>query len=247
MPSEEYYDGRNLESNSMLFETLNEYFKFDSLDSSGGTTTKTDIIGNQHGVTTHFSLKYASGSNTQVHLPTLYSMAEQLCMPKTIFEKLDKFLGTNDVAQWYTWIRDHVPDQTEKRYQRILSHHIADWNSVVDWFNVNNKKLAQLLLQKLETQNPIQYLIWANKKKGGIQLIDVNKFITYIDQYCRWITMPKGTVLRCQRLDTQKPIFFMQMKNSGGPPGGYNRSPQFHLCSNWPNQLVVYEKTNIRF
>lgn len=247
MPSNQYYQGRLFEQNTILLEQVQDLFDLDNIGSDGSTTTKSDIIGYKNTQAIHFSLKYASGGNTQVHLPTLRSLADQLELPNSIYNKLDRFLGTNDLKQWQSWCQNKTTSKTENKYQRLTSHSIADWQEVINWFNQNTRKVARLLLQRLDSKNPVQYLIWAVKNRGSFQVIDVNKFIDYIETSCEWITMPQGTVIRCQRRDIKKPVFFMQMKNSGGPPGGYNHSPQFHLCSNWPRDLVVYEKTNLQF
>lgn len=247
MPSTEYYEGRTFEKNTTLLEAVQHHFDLDQIISDGSTTTKSDIIGVSGGTVLHFSLKYASGGNTQVHLPTLRSLADQLDMPVNIYNMLDRFLGTNDYQQWQQWSHGLATSKTENKYQRLTSKSILSWQDVILWFNANNRFLARLLLQRLDSKNPVQYLIWAVKNQGSFQVIDVNKFIDYIETECEWITMPQGTVIRCARKDNSRPIFFMQMKNSGGPPGGYNHNPQFHLCSNWTKDLVVYEKSNLQF
>lgn len=247
MPSTEYYQGRTFEKNTTLFEAVQHHFDLDQISADGSTTTKSDIVGISGSSTIHFSIKYASGGNTQVHLPTLRSLADQLAMPANIYNMLDRFLGTNDRQQWQQWSQGLATSKTENKYQRLTSKSIPAWQDVVLWFNANNRSLARLLLQRLDSKNPVQYLIWAVKNQGSFQVIDVNKFIDYIETHCEWITMPQGTVIRCARKDSGRPIFFMQMKNSGGPAGGYNHNPQFHLCSNWPKDLVVYEKSNLQF
>ena len=247
MPSNQYYEGKSFEKSSNLFEATQQFFNFTSITAAGGTTTKSDLVGHIHNKSVHISVKYASGANTQVHLPTLRSLATQLELPDSVYHKLDKFLGTNDCTQWQAWQQDFTPNKTEKKYQRFISSSISGWDEVVTWFNANKRQVSKLLLQRLDSDNPVEYLIWAVKNKGSFQIIDVNKLIDYIDEHCEWVTMPKGTVIRCQRKADSRPIFFMQMKNSGGPPGGYNHTPQFHLCSNWPKDLVVYEKTNLHF
>lgn len=247
MPSTQYYEGRIFEKNTLLFEHVQQYFQLDAIISDGSSGTKSDIIGLKKDNSVHFSLKYASGGNTQVHLPTLRSLSEQLEFPTTLYDKLDRFLGTNDSQQWQAWTQNITTSNIENKYKRLTSYSIIDWQEVIDWYNQNTRKVAKLLLQRLDSKHPVQYLIWAVKNRGTFQVIDVNKFIDYIETNCEWITMPRGTVIRCQRRDNQRPVFFMQMKNSGGPPGAYNHSPQFHLCSNWPQDLVVYEKTNLQF
>ena len=252
MSSIEYWEGRNLEKNNVLKETVAKIFNFDSVDSNGSTDTKGDLVGINGDKRTHVSVKYASGGNTQVHLPTLRSLSDQLNIPINVFEKLDKFFGTNDLAQWAQWTEGINLDAEEVKYRRIKSKNISEWEEVEQWFNANKRKIAVLLLQSLKDEDKAPWLIWANKKKGGFQIIDVNKFVDWIVDNCTWVTMPKGTVLRCAMSSTVegkigKPIFFVQMKNSGGPVGGYNHCPQFHLHNNWPPELVIYEDTNIKF
>ncbi len=252
MASNEYWEGRNLEKNDVLKEAVAKIFKFDSVDSDGGTGTKGDLIGINGDKRTHVSVKYASGGNTQVHLPTLKSLATQLNIPKNLYYKLDKFFGTNDLAQWAEWSKGVKLDAEEIKYRRIKSKNIDGWNEVEQWFNDNKRKIAVLLLQSLNDEDKAPWLIWANKKKGGFQAIDVNKFVDWIVDNCTWVTMPKGTVLRCAMPSVKegkigKPIFFVQMKNSGGPPNGYNHCPQFHLHNNWPKEFIVHEDANIRF
>jgi len=252
MASNEYWEGRNFEKNNVLKETVAKLFNFDSMDSDGSTDTKGDLIGIKGEERTHISVKFASISNTQVHLPTLKSFASQLAMPDSVYEKLDKFFGTNDLEQWATWSTGLNLDAEELKYRRIKSKNIKDWHEVEQWFNDNKRKIAVLLLQTLDGNNPAPYLVWANKKKGGMQVIDLNKFVDYIEKHCTWITMPRGTVLRCAKPSEVegkigKPIFYVQMKNSGGPPGGYNHYPQFHLHNYWPDDLVIYKDLTLKY
>lgn len=252
MSSQHYFEGRDFEKHAILHDECKSIFEFDSIESDGATDTKGDIVGFKGEDRIHVSVKYVSGVNTQVHLPTLKSLASSLDMPTDIFDKLDRFLGTNDVAQWNTWKQGINLNADESKYQRINSCHINNWNKVEQWFNINRRKIAVLLLQSLNNEDPAPYMIWANKKKGGYQAIDVNKLVDWIAQECVWVTMPKGTVLRCVApIEPGKkranPILWMQMKNSGGPAGGYNHCPQFHLVQHWPKEFIIHENTTIRF
>jgi hypothetical protein len=210
------------------------------------------MIGINGTTRTHVSVKYASGGNTQVHLPTLRSLSSQLNMPVDIHNKLDKFLGTNDNVQWAEWSRGLKLSSDEIKYKRLNSANIPNWQDVPNWLNANSRKVAVLLLQSLNEEDKAPWLIWANKKKGGFQAVDINQLVDWIVDTCVWVTMPKGTVIRCAMPSEKegkigKPIFFVQMKNSGGPPGGYNHCPQFHLHNNWPKKFVVYEDAKIQF
>lgn len=252
MPSEHYFEGRDFEKHAVLHDECKSIFGFDQIDSDGGTDTKGDIIGIKDNHRIHVSVKYVSGVNTQVHLPTLQSLSKSLDMPDSIRDKLDRFLGTNDLAEWNTWKQGIVLNSDELKYRRINSQHINNWAEVEHWFNTNKRKIAVLLLQSLNDEDPAPYMIWANKKTGGYQAIDVNKLVDWIEEKCTWITMPKGTVLRCVApveigKKKAKPILWMQMKNSGGPADGYNHSPQFHLVQHWPKEFIIHENTSIRF
>jgi hypothetical protein len=252
MGSAEYWQGRDLEKNQALHEECKNIFQFDQVEADGGTGTKGDIIGFRGEDRIHVSVKYASGANTQVHLSTLDSTSRSLNMPIEIKDRLDRFLGTNDLAQWNSWSQGIALNADELKYRRINSFHIDGWSEVEQWFNSNARSVAQLLLQSLNNEHPAPYMIWANKKKGGYQALDVNRLVDWIVAECRWITMPKGTVLRCvcpleEGRKRQKPIFWLQMKNSGGPPDGYNHAPQFHLVSNWPKEFIIHENNSIKF
>jgi hypothetical protein len=252
MPSEHYFEGRDFEKHAVLHEQCKTLFGFDAIDSDGGTDTKGDIVGFKNNNRIHVSVKYVSGANTQVHLPTLKSLALSLDMPDNIRNKLDRFLGTNDLVEWDTWKQGIALNADELKYRRINSWNIDRWEEVEQWFNDNRRKIAVLLLQSLNNEDPAPYMIWANKKKGGYQAIDVNKLVDWIADKCTWVTMKKGTVMRCaipslKEDKVGKPIFFMQMKNSGGPPDGYNHCPQFHLVQHWPKEFIIHENTSIRF
>jgi len=252
MGSNEYWAGRDLEKNDVLKEYVAKIFNFERVETDGSTRTKGDLIGINGSTQTRVSVKYASGKNTQVHLPTLRSLASQLNMPPAIYNKLDRFLGTNDNAQWAEWAAGLNLSTTELKYKRLHCSNIPSWDEVPLWFNANNRKIAILLLQSLKDEDKASWLIWANKKKGGFCAVDVNRLVDWIVETCVWVTMPKGTVLRCaipseQAGEIGKPIFFMQMKNSGGPAGDYNHCPQFHLHNNWPEKFVVHRDTDIQF
>jgi hypothetical protein len=251
MGSAEYWQGRDLEKNQTLHEECRTVFNFDRVESDGSTATKGDIIGYRGDDRFHVSVKYASGKNTQVHLSTLAKTAEVLGMPPDVHSKLDQFFGTTNLSQWQTWSQGLAVNADEIKYKRINSFHIAEWVQVEDWFNANRRAVAKLLLQSIDDEAPAPYMIWANKKAGGYQAIDVDKLVNWIDEKCRWITMPKGTVMRCvvpaEEGKKPKPIFWLQMKNSGGLPGEYNHCPQFHLVSNWPAEFVLHQNKDIKF
>lgn len=239
MPSKEYYEGREMETNVNLHKYLIEKLNFDYVESDGSSSTKTDVLGIKDGKQIPLSVKYVSGKNTQVHLTTLNKLSNDLNMPQDIKSLLDLWLGSKDGD----WI-ENVPKQIkltdyEIKHQRLKSSNIESWSKVEDWFNEMNKKdeLLELLIQSLKKDASSKYLVWINKKTNNIEILYISKLIEYIKTKCKWITMPSGTVLRCINPEG-KPILWLQMKGNK-EDYGYNHSPQFHIASNWPKELLI--------
>lgn len=248
MPSKEYHEGRDMERHKPLHEVLINALGLDSIDPDGSTQTKGDIIGIKDKKVIPISVKNASGMNTQVHLPTLNSFSEQVSMPDTIKDKLERFLGTNDSQVWNSWTReDIILDNYEQSHQRLKSAHIDNWQEVESWFNCSNLDISKQLIQYLKKDSvPVVYLVWVNKKTKLYQVVDVNQLIDWIGKECIWVTTPGQTVLRCHKIsENSKPIFTLQMKGSKikGKPGWYDHNPQFHLYPNWPSDLILYQGT----
>ena len=247
MPSKEYYEGRDLERLGLLHEMLKQNLALDSVTSDGSTQTKGDVIGVKNGKNVPISVKNASGKNTQVHLPTLNSFAQQTNMPEEIKAKLEKFFGTNNDAIWTGWLPEQaVLSPYEKSHRRLKSANIESWTDVENWFNNCRLDIAQLLVQYLKKDSePVVYLVWVNKKTKAYQIIDVDKLISWISDKCTWVTTPGQTVLRCNTEDDAKPIFTLQMKGSRikDKPGCYDRNPQFHLYPHWPADIVLHQGT----
>ena len=78
MGAQEKADGHAAENSEILYSLLKKQFALDSVQSLGSSLTKTDILGINASGTTRFSLKFASGKNTQVWLPTLRSMISHI-------------------------------------------------------------------------------------------------------------------------------------------------------------------------
>lgn len=247
MASKEYWDGRLMENNDKLHEYLKTALGFERIEVDGGTGTKGDTFGIQGQDRVPISVKNASGVNTQVHLTTLSKLAQDLGMPQDVQATMDRWLGTRDDKEFETWRQGLSLSHYELTHNRIKSQHIPNWSDVENWVNEKNKDLSlpNLLIQSLNKENPVKFLAWINKKKGGLQIVDVNKLVQWIGSDCRWITMKSGTVLRCITPDG-KPILWLQMKGNK-KSYGYNHCPQFHIESKWPRDLIVHENTSIRF
>lgn len=237
MPSKEYYEGRDMEKNKFLHEHLINFFKFDKIDSDGSTQTKTDVIGIKNGQKICLSVKNASGKNTQVHLTTLKKLTSDLNIPNNIVSKLILWFGTNDMNEFELLSSGKKLSKYEIGHSRLSSNNIRDWDKVTEWFNANNRKIASLLIQSLNNGEKSKFLVWNNKVKKSLQIVDIPKLIDFIEKECIWITMPSGTILRCIT-PNNKAILWLQMKGNHTDEG-YNRCPQFHLVENWPEEIVL--------
>lgn len=247
MPSEHYYEGRLMESNEQLHALLRQTFGFERISVDGSTKTKGDAFGHLPGIEqpVTISIKHPSGKNTQVHMPTLQSWADATAMPGIVFDTLDKWLGTTSTEKFKIWTDAVAVTDREQKYQRLGSYHLTFWPLVLEWLNTTtkNKILPQLLLQSINGNHPVKYLVWIQKKTGAFEIIDVDDFVEWIAINGRWINSANRLGhyynLWCIGPDDKK-IFSMQMKGSGGKEGGYDHSPQFHLYPFWPEQFVVH-------
>lgn len=247
MASEQYWEGRIMESNNNLHEYLKTILEFKHIEVDGGTGTKGDTFGIQGDIRVPISIKNASGANTQVHLTTLNKFAQDLGMPKDVQDLMDKWLGTKDTKEFLRWQQGLNLSHYELTHNRIKSQNLKDWYRVEDWMNERNKDLSlpRLLVQSLNNENPTKFLVWIDKKKGGLQIVDVNKLVAWMASKCYWKTMTSGTVLRCVT-PKDEPVLWLQMKGNR-ESYGHNHCPQFHIVSNWPKDLVIHENSSIRF
>jgi hypothetical protein len=241
MGSKSYYEGRDMEKNNILHSLLIQQFNFDSVESDGSNTTKGDIIAIKSNEKIPLSVKNVSGKNTQVHLTTIKKLSSDLNMPDEVKSPLVVWLGSNDDIEFNFWSKDIILTNYEKNHNRLSSHNIQNWNQVEKWFNENtkNKIIPKLLIESLKNDNKSKILLWINKISKKIDMIDIPKLIDYIGDECRWVTMPKGTVLKC--LTPQgKPILWLQMKGNR-TDDGYNHAPQFHIVENWPDETIIHK------
>ena len=247
MPSEHYHAGRLMESNEQLHEYLRQTFGFERISVDGSTKTKGDAFGHLPAVEqpVTISIKHPSGKNTQVHLPTLASWRDTIAMPDLVFDSLYKWLGTTDHKEFDLWTQAVEVSAREIKYQRLGSYHLTFWPLVVEWLNLTtqDRSLPQLLLQSINGNHPVKYLVWIQKKTGVFDIVDVDAFVTWIAQYGSWInsTNQQGHYYNLWCVGPEgKKIFSMQMKGSGGKQGGYDHNPQFHLYPFWPDEFVLH-------
>ena len=244
MAKKEFDDGKSMESSKSLLLQLKNVFELDDIKTDGGVHTKGDVVGYKNGIALPMSIKFSNQKNTQVHLPTLKSFARSTGMPLDIRDALEKWLGVSNQLQFESWLNGNPATPFEWKYKRLCANRIPEWKNVIDWFNTNNKKIAELLILAMRNQTPAKYLVWVYKKKYVYKVIDTQKLIEWIESDCKWVTGKRdgGTTIRCENMKG-KPIFHLQMKGSGGIGDEYNHSPQFHIYTNWPSNSVVHTGT----
>ena len=246
MAGQQYREGKEFENNQQLHERLKQVLGLDSIVTDGSTSTKADTIGLKDQQRIPISIKNAGLKNTQVHLTTLKQLRLALPMCDRVYDTLDRWLGTNDPEIYATWRQGLDLNHYEISHGRITSHHLPDWSSVLTWVQeaTVSGRLPRLLLQSLDDEDPARYIAWNRKRRGGLQIVDTDRLVTWISQQCQWITMPAGTVLRCQTPDGL-PIITWQMKGNR-EPNGYNHTPQFHLYDNWPQEFVLHNDPDFK-
>lgn len=243
MSSQQYYEGRDYESNEDLKQLLSTRFNIQNFDTLGGTGTKVDLVGYGE-QTLYFSIKNASGGNTQVHGTTLNAMCSTLQADSEVYSKLERWFGTTDLDKFNLWATGiELHENNERRRQRFGSHRIEAWDDVLAWLNEVTKTgvLPRLLLQSLDTGHAVDYLVWRNKRTNYIEIVDVHKYVDWITKHCTWI-MSRNRIghnynIWCIGPEDQK-VFSLQMKGSG--QGELYHTPQFHTYKKWPKEFVVY-------
>lgn len=230
-----------METNLVLHQSLISILKFDFIFHSGENFTKNDIVGVVGDKEVPISVKYGSQKNTQVHLTTLKSFSLATNMPNDVYLLLEKWLGTTSNTTFLGWLNGRMPTRTQQKYKRLFAIDLDDWHNVTKWFNDNNRKISEILMQSLNNKASAQYLVWIDKHQKTFQIISIEKLIDWIESDCKWVTGPKngGSTLRCNCGD--KPIFHLQMKGSGGYGNEYNHNPQFHIHTNWPEHVIIYK------
>lgn len=241
MPSKEYYEGKLMEHNKILHAQLTSILLLDSIDMPESLIDKGDIIAYRGSVVIPISIKYTSVSHTQVHLSTLSRFAKTMNMSYNILELMEQWLGIHDEIKFNELMRNTNLSESSVKYRRLYANDIPSWHTVIDWFNLNRKSLAELLIQSMHNEFPAKFLVWINKTKDEFHILDIDKLVNYISQDCKWVTgsMNNGSTIRCVNSE-DKSIFHLQMKGSGGKDGGYDHRPQFHIHSNWPSTAVVH-------
>lgn len=246
MAAKQKFAGHDAEQHPKVHNWIRENLNLVDVRKFGQSNTKTDIMGDN----IRFSCKYVSGTNTQVHLTTFNRFVELFCPPAEIASMLQQWLGSHNEYLFESWSRNYVNlSGEERRRHRIHSDKFENWQDLLAWFNdqKNNNNLMETLIASLDGEPPIEKMLWINKEKGYIKLIDVNKLLDYCKQDCEWINspVPRGSTttlwLYDRRRDTR--IIHLQMKGSGNKNSDYH-GMMFHIHETWPEDLVLNEESN---
>lgn len=246
MAAKEKQEGHWAEGHSDLHDWMSRKLGYKDVRTLGHTGTKTDIIADS----TRFSCKYPSGTNTQIHLTTLRRFSELFRPPADVAVMLERWLGNHDEQLFEEWSRDYPNlSREELRRHRIHSDKFADWNKLLEWFNdqTKNGNLIETLITSLNGEPPVEKMLWINKKKGYLKLIDVNKLLSYCKNNCEWVNSPDprgaGTTLWLYDRNKGTRIIHLQMKGSGNKMGDYH-GMMFHIHETWPEDMVLDEETD---
>ena len=245
MSSKEYYEGRNFECSSSLYNKLEECLGIKNCTQDGSTSTKADIRATLNGITIGLSCKSVSGANTQVHITTVEAFCNFFPSLQQVKPLLTKFFGSSN--DWGEIHKDYKElSRYETTHKRINAHNIENFDEVVNELNklTRTKDLPNLLLKSLCGSDNVKYLIWNNKKTKECFVFDIEMLIDLVST-ASWQVTTKGTVIEC--LLNGSKIFWLQMKgnrikHNGTWKGEYDHSMQFHINLPRPGNI-----TNIYF
>ena len=190
--------------------------KFHTNEGVGGNKTKIDIFCEE--LNKYYSQKSCSGKNTQVHLTS----TDIWCQ----FFEIDRKLRT--------WFDQFFGLPRSGREGRLKKSQISDdLNQLaLDWFNKNKINIFDVIVRhgaykigsKVEKGEPINQVIWYNKKENKIEnQVDV-EYLSDLVKGGRWV-MNETTLHFFDKNDNK--LFHLQMKGSGGL--SQKNSMQFHI------------------
>jgi hypothetical protein len=105
--------------------------------------------------------------------------------------------------------------------------------------------LIDAMMMAYKDEEPIDYLIWINKKSAGIQIVDAKKYKEYLKTNSYWRNPDKGfTTLWCSDKNNGNKLFHLQRKGSG--EGKLSCNPMFHIYKHWPDSVIYYKDDNFR-
>jgi hypothetical protein len=184
----------------------------------GGTRTKRDILCEQLGK--YYSIKSPSGKNTQVHLTPTHIWCEYFNIGGDLRKWFDMFFGLPSTGRSGRLGASEIP---------------ANLNSLaLNWFNDNKMEIFDVIVtkgaykrdNKIEAGEPINQVIWFNKKINEVEIEVSVEFLSNLVKKGRWEVSKNDTVLHFFDQNGNK-LFHLQMKGSGNL--SQKNSMQFHI------------------
>ena len=206
----------------------------------GESSTKVDINGSEYNGR-KISVKNASGTHTQVYLPTQISFARKFSLDAKIIEFLKLFFGCKNDEEYLTLCKKYeidLKDIQTKHQERYRVNHpnlpLILKSSALTWFNNNKKSLFRVSFISLDERDAVDTLAWAWTKNDP-------KSVDYYELDClqkrwlkgEWAFSEGGTTL--EFLIDGKRVFYIQRKGSG--KGLEATNPMFHVH----NELLIEE------
>ena len=206
----------------------------------GESNTKVDINGSEYNGR-KISVKNASGTHTQVYLPTQISFAKKFSLDDKIIEFLKLFFGCKNDEEYLTLCKKYEIDLREIQTKHQEKYRVDHPNlplilksSALTWFNNNKKSLFRVSFISLDERDAVDTLAWAWTKNDPAS-------VDYYELDClqkrwlkgKWAFSEGGTTL--EFLIDGKRVFYIQRKGSG--KGLEVTNPMFHVH----NELLIEE------
>ena len=182
----------------------------------GGNKTKVDIFCDV--LNRYYSQKSCSGKNTQVHLTSTEIWCEYFSIDGDLRLWFDQFFGLPRSGRKGRLTKSQINDD--------LNQLALDWfnNNKIAIFDVIVRHGAYKIGSKVEKGEPINQVIWYNKKENKIEnQVDV-EYLSDLVKSGRWV-MNETTLHFFDKNDNK--LFHLQMKGSGGL--SQKNSMQFHI------------------
>ena len=182
----------------------------------GGSKTKRDIINDI--LEQYISLKSCSGKNTQVHLTSTQIWCQFFKIDENLRMWFDQFFGLPRSGREGRLKKSEISDELNQL--------------ALNWFNDNKMSVFDVIVRhgaykngsKIEKGEPINQVIWYNKKENKIENQVSIEYLANLVKEGKWIM--NETTLHFIDGNGNK-MFHLQMKGSGGL--SQKNSMQFHI------------------
>ena len=182
----------------------------------GGSKTKRDIINDI--LEQYISLKSCSGKNTQVHLTSTQIWCQFFKIDENLRMWFDQFFGLPRSGREGRLKKSEISDELNQL--------------ALNWFNDNKMSVFDVIVRhgaykngsKIEKGEPINQVIWYNKKENKIENQVSIEYLANLVRGGKWIM--RETTLHFIDGNGNK-RFHLQMKGSGDL--SQKNSMQFHI------------------